>query len=455
MTDFFINFANIVDVADKAIYAYEPEAGDTINNAADLSSYAIRLSGDRAVDGMLWAAYAVMLNPSAKAAVARGDIAVQDYFNQAFKDSYNQGVKAVSAALGINEDPFYGDFYGDVGVLAVNNMDAAEQALAMAKDNRRNFRARQDGYKEAVAQLDVAKKNMEKTILMYPSSRVIVESIMSYFFHFLAGFGDGTNFDNREAILDGLFDALPELSLTIKLKDWWRLGAAKNYHPAMIAEIYFRGAVKRSDMDKLDFRKDEIIKWMSTARKPGGKKDDIYIARQGIPDDVWDGYKEQVIQKYQKGVDLIKKGITVWDEEDYAEATEEGQEEIRKDKDFLSDDDDDANYDDLTDEQIKKMLGDAEEFYIEVDKAKVDKEVLGGRSKEEAEKQLEREIKARKKKREAEDELGPNPFADDEAEEISDEEEEDTGDLTEEQINMYNKALGIYDDQMETDSKLT
>lgn len=451
MTDFFINFANIVDVADKAIYAYEPEAGDTINNAADLSSYAIRLSGDKAVDGMLWAAYAVMLNPSAKAAVARGDIAVQDYFYQAFKDSYNQGVKAVSAALGINEDAFY----GDVGKLAVNNMDAAEQALAMAKANRRNFRAGQDGYKEAVAQLNVAEKNMEKMILMYPSSRVIVESIMSYFFHFLAGFGDGTNFDNREAILDGLFDALPELSRAIKLKDRRRLGAAKNYHPAMIAEIYFRGAVKRSDMDKLDFRKDQIIKWMSTARKPGGKKDDIYIARQGIPDDVWDGYKEQVIQKYQKGVDLIKKGITVWDEEDYAEAMEEEQEEIRKDKDFLSDDDDDANYDDLTDEQIKKMLGDAEEFYIEVDKAKVDKEVLGGRSKEEAEKQLEREIKARKKKREAEDELGPNPFADDEAEEISDEEEEDTGDLTEEQINMYNKALGIYDDQMETDSKLT
>ena len=86
MTDFFTKLANIVDAADRAIYAYEPEAGDTINNEADLSAYAIRLGNNNAVDGMLWAAYAVMLNPSAKAAVARGDIDVQGYFYAAFKD---------------------------------------------------------------------------------------------------------------------------------------------------------------------------------------------------------------------------------------------------------------------------------------------------------------------------------------------------------------------------------
>lgn len=459
MTDFLVNFAHIVDVADKAIYAYEPEADDTINNADELSAYAIRLGQNKAVDGMLWAAYAVMLNPSAKAAVARGNINVEDYFYYAFKDSYDQGVRAVSAALGINEDTYY----EDVGGRALDDMDAAEQALTIATANRRNFRAGQDGYKEAVAQLDMAKKNMEKTILMYPSSRVIVESILSYFFHFLAGFGDGTNWKTHQAIQDGLFDALPELSQLVKLKDWWRLGAAKNYHPAMIAEMYFRGAVSRSDIDKLNFRKDQLIKWMSTARKENGRKHDIYIARQGIPDNIWDGYKEQVIEKYNKGVDLITKGITTWDEEDYDAAMEEEQEETRKDNDFLSDDE----YDDLTDEQINKMLRDTEQFYTDV----AEKELLGGRSKEEAEKQLEREIRGRKKKRKANGPRGAegsNPFIDDSAkdpddsssndegeEPSSDDEEDDTGDLTEEQIEMYNMAFGTDDDGMGADYTLT
>ena len=459
MTDFLIKFAKIIKNSDRAIYAYEPVDGDTINNGTDLAAYATKKGGGNAVDGMLWAAYSVMLNPSAKAAVARGDIDVEGYFCEAMKDSYKNGITAVSDALNIAED----QYYGEMGQLSMENINTAEQMLATAQINLRNLKAGQDGYKEAVAELDKTKENMLNILLMYPSPKTMIESILNYFFQFLAGFGDGTNWRTHQEIMDGLFKALPELSLSVTLKDWWKYGASKNYHPAMIAENYFRYAVEAGDINRLEFRKDQIIKWMSTARI-GGRKEDIFIARQGISDDLWDNYKEQVIEKYQKGARLIKEGVTAWDEEATAAKLEE------EDEASEGTDESDASMDDLDDEQIKKIMDDIDE-----------KDIFGG---EEYEEQLRKDIKNCERQHQQQGELGPSPLIEDEdeigsttltgaAEDEDDEDEIDSitfdvddegptegptegddegpteGDdevLTKEQVEMFNKALGIDDD---------
>lgn len=443
MTDFFIKFAKIIKDSDRAIYAYEPDDGDTINNGKDLSAYATKKGGGNAVDGMLWAAYSVMLNPSAKAAVARGDIDVKSYFYEAMKDSYQNGITAVSDALNLDDD----HYYDEIGQLSINDISTAERMLVLAKANLLNIKAGQDGYKEAVAEMDKARENMLNILLMYPSPKTMIESILNYFFHFLAGFGDGTNWRIHQEIMDGLFEALPELSLSVRLKDWWKYGASKNYHPAMIAENYFRFAVERGDIDRLEFRKDQIIKWMSTARS-GRRKDDIFIARQGISDDLWDNYKEQVIEKYQKGVRLIKEGVTTWDDEDYEAAKEEEEQEVRKDRDFLELDesDDDMSSDDLTDEQIKNIISEEQNVYNDID----DQDFLGGLTKEEYEAQLMKDIDNREQQRET-GPKGPNPLIEDAAEEVSESDEDSDSDLTQEQVEMYNQALGI----MDTNSKLT
>jgi hypothetical protein len=337
-------------------------------------------------------------------------------------------------------------------------MDAAAEQLSAAKEFRKQFRANQPGYPEAVARLEEAKRAVRSVELAYPSFRDIELTIMMYIFHYLAGYGDGTNWKIKVAIVDGIIDGIQ--SHSINTRDVYNVGAAKNFHPAMIAEVAFGNIVEgpRSYVDEdsevvdlqpgetsyigdpndVEFRYNQIIQWMSSARRPNGRNDDIYIARQKIPDDVWDGYKEQVIQRYQKALKLINDQVNVWDEASYQAAKAKAAEEARKDEEFL-DTEEDIKLEDLNDRQIDEY----EKFYNQVD----DDEDLYSVSEEQTMRDLAAYAKQIEKAKQDELTRGQFRAFRDDIEEASEDEDDDMGDLTEEQIQMYKQALEGTPDQ--------
>ena len=455
MTDIFQRLVTTVENAQFAIYQYNPAPEDTINNGTDLYNVSRQQGGENAIESLRAAAYNAMMNPSAKAAFQRGDLDVEAYFNMQYKGTVDMALHIVADTLGLNEDDYVG---GGAFEQAGAMMDAAAEQLSAAKEFRKQFRANQPGYPEAVARLEEAKRAVRSVELAYPSFRDIELTIMMYIFHYLAGYGDGTNWKIKVAIVDGIIDGIQ--SRSINTRDVYNVGAAKNFHPAMIAEVAFGNIVEgpRSYVDEdsevvdlqpgetsyigdpndVEFRYNQIIQWMSSARRPNGRNDDIYIARQKIPDDVWDGYKEQVIQRYQKAVKLINDQVNVWDEASYQAAKAKAAEEARKDEEFL-DTEEDIKLEDLNDKQIDEY----EKFYNQVD----DDEDLEDISEEQTMRDLAAYAKQIEKAKQDELTRGQFRAFRDDIEEASEDEDDDMGDLTEEQIQMYKQALEGTPDQ--------
>lgn len=394
MTEVFVNLKRAIDQSNVAIYTYEPEANDTITKSLDLYRYANAQANGNSANLIVWAAYGVMMNPTGKAAVNNKAIKVRSFFSAAWKNTISTAEQRVIADFGSPE------YFDEQYQRLKDVMDPLEAQLVEAKRTLRPLRSGNEGYIEARDRVEDLKKQIERAELRYPSERTIEHACAEYLFHFLSGFATADNIKIKDAILDAVFNNMRFTTV----KQFYKLGAARNNNPEAIAAEKFRWAVKRGDADKLDYQYNMITRWMTRARRPNGANDDKIFVRQNIADDVWNGYRDAVTRQYQEAGRMIEEGIA--EMEAYFDNTEYDDEADRA----LFEELDVDRFNNITEEEVEDRVAGYEELQAEAE-------------------------------RKFDEEGGANPFGDEVEESDAEDEDADMGELSAEDMAKYQAML--------------
>lgn len=434
MTDKLTILVDRVEGSQVGIYPYDPAVNenDYIRNSQDMDDYARRQAGDSSLQRIIWAAYSVLKNPSGTEAVLSGAIDVNCYFASAYRETLRNAIQEIRRDLNIDDNVTFHE-----GVLNARQeeLQSTDQELEAAKQNRRQFRSGQDGFQEAKARLEAAEQASKNLRLRYPFPNRVEAEILRYLFHFMAAFATPKSVPIKRAIVAALYEntenpfrpGMPKPEEVRKYPDrdirFGELYPDAHFDPSALAAYKFESAELQGDDIKLEWWYHNILDWMGWdmrtqkfslnrdgspkkgARKSNGKAFDRFIARQNISDSDWLIIKQSVDQQYRQTLKNIEQGL------------------VRENSLFI----DNTQYDDAADKELFDEL-DTERFN-DITEERVDKRTM--------------EYKKQQRKAErAFDELDGdnNPFAEG-VEEAEEDEDNDMGELSAEDVAKYERML--------------